>query len=66
MFAGLLWHGMFIVTSSIIVSFGTADSMPRPADENSEKVPGRLLMWASLIITTLVAASYSTSHYSST
>ncbi|NYH18148.1 hypothetical protein [Paraburkholderia bryophila] len=66
MFAGLLWHGMFIVTSSMIVSFGTADSMPHPAGENSERVPGRLLMRASLIITTLVAASYSISHYSLT
>ncbi|WP_244147177.1 hypothetical protein [Paraburkholderia bryophila] len=66
LFAGLVWHGMFIVTSSIIVSFGTADSMPRAAGENSEKVSERLLMWASLVITTLVAASYSISHYSLT
>ncbi|PQV45802.1 hypothetical protein [Paraburkholderia sp. BL21I4N1] len=66
LFAGLLWHGMFIVASSVIVSFGVADSMPDPAYDSEEKARSRRLMWASLLMTALVTTSYCISHFSLT
>ncbi|MEZ0603048.1 hypothetical protein ACAX43_12960 [Paraburkholderia sp. IW21] len=66
MLAGLLWHVLFIVVASILVSFAAADSVSRPAYGGSEKTRDRRLMWLSLLMTTIVAASFSISHYSLT
>lgn len=66
MFAGLIWHGAFIVASSIVVSFGAADSMPHPTRTYDDGTLDRRLMWLSLIMTAVVATSYSISHYSLT
>lgn len=62
--AGLAWHGMFIVIASVLVSLGAADSAHgAPQGENGEATDQRL-MWWSLVMTALVAASFSISHYS--
>ncbi|MFP3563993.1 hypothetical protein [Paraburkholderia sp. SIMBA_030] len=63
MLAGLLWHVLFIVVACLIVSFGAADSMPHPAYRYVD-APDRGLMWISLFMTAIVAASFSISHYS--
>jgi hypothetical protein len=66
MLAGLLWHGMVIVAASVVVSLGAADPMSRSPHEYDDQTPNRRLMWASLITTVIVAASYAASHYSLT
>lgn len=64
MLAGLLWHVLFIVAASILVSFGAADSTSHPESRCGEEAPEGRLMWPSLIMTVTVAASFSLSHYS--
>ena len=44
MLAGLLWHVLFIVAASILVSFGAADSSPQLEGRHSDKAPERRLM----------------------
>lgn len=66
MFAGLLWHGIAIVGSSILVSFGSADSTPHPSYRNGDELPDHRLMWLSFVMTAIIAVSYFLSHYSLT
>lgn len=37
MLAGLLWHALFIVVASILVSFGAADSTSYPVEDGNQK-----------------------------
>lgn len=64
MLAGLLWHVLFIVVASILVSFGAADSTSHPAYRYRHETPEGILMWPSLIMTVVVATSYALPHYS--
>jgi hypothetical protein len=66
MFAGLLWHGVAIVASSILVLFGSADSTPHQAHRNGDELPDHGLMWLSIFATAIMGASYALSHYSLT
>jgi hypothetical protein len=66
MLAALLWHVLFIVAASILVCLGAADAAVRPARHAKEQKRGGQLMWFSLLITVVVAASFSISHYSFT
>ncbi|PRX34108.1 hypothetical protein B0G75_102137 [Paraburkholderia sp. BL18I3N2] len=64
MLAGLLWHVLFLVVASILVSFGAADSTPHPDYRHGDEARERKLMWTSTIMTAAVAASFALSHYS--
>jgi hypothetical protein len=64
MLAGLVWHVLFIIVASILVSFAAADAVYHPARNDSEEPCDRRLMWFSLFMTAAVAASFSASHYS--
>ncbi|WGS50244.1 hypothetical protein LFL96_01665 [Paraburkholderia sp. D15] len=66
MFAGLVWHGVFIVASAVIVSFGVADAMPTHAHDADDLARSRRLMRGSILMTALVATSYCISHFSLT
>jgi hypothetical protein len=66
MLAGLLWHGMIIVASTVVLSVAATDSNTRGLYVSYEEAPNRKLMWSSVIITAIVTASYSASHYSLT
>jgi hypothetical protein len=60
---GLVWHAAFILGSSVLVVFGSADAQKYFTDPASRDVPGRMLMWVSFITTAIVATSYSASHF---
>ncbi|MFM0224628.1 hypothetical protein [Paraburkholderia dipogonis] len=64
MLAGLLWHVLFLVVASVLVTFGAADSTPHPAYHPDGEAPELRLMWTSAIMTAAVAASFALSHYS--
>ncbi|AXF06719.1 hypothetical protein CUJ91_01510 [Paraburkholderia graminis] len=64
--AGLLWYVGFIVVASILVSFGAADSTRRPGYRRRDGKQEGTLMWPSLVMTAVVAASFAASHYSLT
>jgi hypothetical protein len=66
MLAGLLWHVLFIVVASVLVSFAAADSAARTVYNSSGKNHDRGLIWFSLVMTAIVATSFSISHYSLT
>jgi hypothetical protein len=66
MLAGLLWHVLFIVAASVLVSFAVADSVSHPVHGARERTHDRRLMWLSLVMTAIVAISFSISHYSLT
>ena len=66
MLAGLLWHVLFIVAASILVSFAAADAASRHAYDTGEETADRRVMWLSLLMTVIVASSFSVSHYSLT
>lgn len=66
MLAALLWHVLFIVAASILVCLGAADAAARPARHAGEQQRDGWLMWFSLLITVVVAVSFSASHYSLT
>lgn len=66
MLTGLLWHVLFIVVASVLVSFAAADSVSYPASGESEKTRDRRLIWRPLVMTAIVATSFSISHYSLT
>jgi hypothetical protein len=66
MLAGLLWHVLFIVAASILVSFAAADATSRPVYNDSERTRDRGLTWLSLLMTAIVATSFFLSHYSLT
>ncbi|MFM0120219.1 hypothetical protein P0D73_15330 [Paraburkholderia sp. RL18-101-BIB-B] len=64
MLAGLLWHVLFLVVASILVTFGAADSAPHLDYHRGDEARERRLMWTSAIMTAAVAASFTLSHYS--
>ncbi|MFL9864133.1 hypothetical protein PQR67_08135 [Paraburkholderia fungorum] len=66
MLAALLWHVIFIVVASVLVCLGAADAAARPAPHVRERRRDGRLMWFSLLITVVVSASFSASHYSFT
>ncbi|MGF6994361.1 hypothetical protein P3T25_002716 [Paraburkholderia sp. GAS32] len=66
MLAGLLWHVLFIVAASVLVSFAAADSVSQPVHDCSERTRDRRLIWLSLVMTAIIATSFSISHYSLT
>ncbi len=66
MLAGLLWHVLFLVAASILVSFGAADSSPHLEYRSGDTAQEGRLMWPSLIMTATVATSFALSHYSLT
>jgi hypothetical protein len=66
MLAGLLWHVLFIVVASVLVSFAAADSVSQPVHDCSGRTRDRRLIWLSLVMTAIVATSFSISHYSLT
>ncbi|MFM0206505.1 hypothetical protein PQQ96_03780 [Paraburkholderia sediminicola] len=66
MLAALLWHSLFIVVASILVCLGAADAADRSARHAKEQERDGWLMWFSLLITAIVAVSFSASHYSFT
>lgn len=66
MLAALLWHVLFIVVASILVCLGAADAADRSTRHAKELERDGWLMWFSLLITAIVAASFSASHYSFT
>jgi hypothetical protein len=66
MLAALLWHVLFIVAASILVCLGAADAADRSARHAKEQERDGWLMWFSLLITVIIAISFSASHYSFT
>ncbi|ASV97409.1 hypothetical protein CJU94_04035 [Paraburkholderia aromaticivorans] len=66
MLAGLLWHALFLVAACILVSFAAADSAPHAGSRCADEPPERRLMWASVIMTATIAATFPLSHYSLT
>ncbi|WP_260854585.1 hypothetical protein [Paraburkholderia sp. BCC1884] len=66
MLTGLLWHVLLIIAASILVSFGAADSATLYTRPFDEKDSDRRLLWPSLFMTAISAASFSASHYSLT
>jgi hypothetical protein len=66
MLAGMLWHVVFIVVASVLVSFGAADSRRRPNYRGRDAKQEGMLMWPSVVMTAMVAASFAASHYSLT
>ncbi|CAE6732605.1 hypothetical protein R75465_01874 [Paraburkholderia aspalathi] len=66
MLAALLWHVLFIVAASILVCLGAADAAARQVRHAGEQERDGWLMWFSLLITVVVAVSFSASHYSFT
>ncbi|WP_246287626.1 hypothetical protein [Paraburkholderia sediminicola] len=66
MLAALLWHVLFIVAASVLVCLGAADAAARPARHAGEQERDSWLMWFSLLVTAVVAVSFSASHYSFT
>lgn len=66
MLAALLWHVLFIVVASILVCLGAADAAIRPVRHARGQPRDEWLMWFSLLITIVVAVSFSVSHYSFT
>lgn len=66
MLAALLWHVLFIVAASVLVCLGAADAAVRPARHAGEQERDSWLMWFSMLITVIVAVSFSASHYSFT
>ncbi|RDK04163.1 hypothetical protein [Paraburkholderia lacunae] len=66
MLAGLIWHVLFIIAASILVTFGAADSAPHLSHSGGDEVPGQKLMWTSILITAVAATSFAISHYSLT
>jgi hypothetical protein len=66
MFFGLLWHGLFALFSSVVVSIGTVNSLSHAALAHGSEAPDRKLMWISVTFIAFVSASYSLYHYSLT
>jgi hypothetical protein len=64
MLAGLLWHVLFIIAASVLVSFAAADAASHPVYDDSERTRDRGLIWLSLLMTAFVSISFSLSHYS--
>ncbi|MFM0738335.1 hypothetical protein PQQ51_13915 [Paraburkholderia xenovorans] len=64
--AALLWYVLVIVAASILVCIGSADAADRLARNASGEEPNRWLMWLSILVTAVVAASFFASHYSFT
>lgn len=62
----LVWHVAFIVGSSVVVVFGTADARKFCSEQGRAETHNRRLFWASMISTIIVSISYSLSHYSLT
>lgn len=63
---GLVWHVAFIAGSSVMVVFGAADARKYFSDSTTLDVPSSMLMWSSVVATTIAATSFSLSHYSLT
>jgi hypothetical protein len=66
MLAGLVWHVLFIVAASVLVSFAAADSVSFSTHDDNENARDPRLPWLSLLMTAIVATSFSISHYSLT
>ena len=61
---GLVWHAAFIVISSVVVVFGAADAQKYSNEVSGADTGDRILMWASVFTTVIVATTFSISHYS--
>ncbi|RKE25760.1 hypothetical protein B0G76_7316 [Paraburkholderia sp. BL23I1N1] len=66
MLAGLIWHVLFIVAASVLVSFAAADSASCPVYNERERARDQGLIWLSPLMTAIVAFSFSISNYSLT
>jgi hypothetical protein len=64
--AGLVWHALFVVVASVVVSFVAVDALASRPHLKPDEEPDKSLMWLSLAMTAMTAASFSASHYSLT
>ncbi|RFU47157.1 hypothetical protein D0B32_13445 [Paraburkholderia sp. DHOC27] len=59
---GLIWHGGFIVASSVIVVLGTADAQAY-GHAAAKSFTGKRMTRASLFCTVVISISFAASHY---